>query len=117
MLSEGVRDVTKLRWLRDNYPEFAEELDAALAGINSGSAATIHTAQQAVNDVARRVAKTIDPGTAPETTPGGERTDKDKKPGSGLSPPAKIGIAAGVAGAVAVAAAAVAVGIKRKKKK
>ena len=120
MLSEGVRDVTKLRWLRDNYPEFAEELNAALAGISSGSAATIHAAQQAVNDVARRVANTIDPGTEPETTPGGDQTaqtDKDEKPGSGLSTPARIGIAAGIAGTVAVAAAAVAVGIKRKKKK
>ena len=124
MLSEGVRDVTKLRWLRDNYPEFAEEIDAALAGITSGSADSIHAAQQAVNDVARNVAKKLDPGTDPGATPGGngngngggDRDDRDEKSRSGLSTPAKIGIAAGIAGIAAIILAVVLIGLRARNK-
>ncbi|MBP5731064.1 MAG: DUF4091 domain-containing protein [Clostridia bacterium] len=123
MLSEGVRDVTKLRWLRDNYPEFAEELDAALEGISSGSAAPVHAAQKVVNDVARRVAGSIDPGTGPEITPvgnhgdegGNDRVDQNIESSTGLSTSAKIGIAAGIAGAAAIAAAVTVAAAKRKK--
>ena len=123
MLSEGVRDVTKLRWLRDNYPEFAEELDAALEGISSGSAAPVHAAQKVVNDVARRVAGSIDPGTGPEITPvgnrgdegGNDRVDQNIESSTGLSTSAKIGIASGIAGAAAIAAAVTVAAAKRKK--
>ncbi len=57
-LSEGVRDVTKYRWLAENYPAYENSLSRVLKGIGGDLTATVTKAQSKVNDVAREVAVT-----------------------------------------------------------
>lgn len=55
-LAEGVRDVAKLGWVLENYPEYEKSLGNALKSIGGDMAKTVANAQKRLNSAGREIA-------------------------------------------------------------
>lgn len=55
-LAEGVRDIAKLNWLMENYPDYEKSLTRVLAAVGGDLHITVTKAQEKVNDVGRKAA-------------------------------------------------------------
>lgn len=55
-LAEGVRDIAKLEWMLENYPEYEKSLNKALESVGGDMAKTMANAQKRLNSTGRIIA-------------------------------------------------------------
>lgn len=55
-LAEGVRDITKLNWVLEHYPEYESSLSRVVDGIGGNLTETVTKAQKKLNSVGREIA-------------------------------------------------------------